>query len=109
MQATRGQQKLAYIWFCAGEQFFTAAKLLSTPALENAPIKLPRLHTLCHGMEITMKAALLMEGISEKKLRHEYGHDLKKLWEDPCNANFRAVVDRLSPIVWEGAKSNQQW
>lgn len=109
MQVTRDHQKLAYIWFCAAEQFFSAAKLLSTPELVEAHIKLPRLHLLCHGMEISMKAALLLEGANEEELRREYGHNLIKLWEDTRNANFRAVAGRLSLRVWEAAKESQQW
>jgi hypothetical protein len=109
MQITREQQKLAYIRLCSAEQFFSAAKLLSTPDLIKAQIKLPRLHILCHGIEITMKAALTLEGLTEKELQHEYGHNLSELWDASRNANFRAVIAHSCPIVWAAAKSSPQW
>src|SRR5690606_17543300 len=86
-----------------------AAKLLSSPSLVDQHIKLPRVHLCCHGMEITMKAALLLEGYTEDRLRNQFGHDLEKLWRDTASSKLRSVALQCSRVIWSKAKDSPQW
>lgn len=100
---------LAYIRFCTAEQFVLAAKHLSTPALIHEDIEVPRLHLLCHGMEVTFKTALLMGGCSDTKLKNKYGHNLSKLWHAKRNSDLRILVELLAPEVIQKARTEERW
>jgi len=79
-----GKKEVAHAWFCRGANFLLAAKLLEKKGRSRYVF----LHLLCQGLEIIIKALLLMQNydtykpklISESK--GGLGHDLVKCYEE---------------------------
>lgn len=68
--------EIAYFYAHGANQFLIAAKHLCAADLDATPVKLPRLHLLCQGLELLFKAGgLLTKGmtiqeIKARRLRH---------------------------------------
>jgi hypothetical protein len=82
------EDQLDLQYFLQAISYFCAASL----AWENRPtpdtLIAPVTQIVGHGVELTLKANLLLQGSSEKDIRN-IGHDLKALWQHERNSGLR--------------------
>ncbi|WP_313057332.1 hypothetical protein [Agrobacterium cavarae] len=94
----------AYRYLYAAHTLLHSKEYRSSPALFT-----PTLHLTAHGIELLLKANLLLGGMTIAQLKGDLGHDIRALWEHELSGRVRDEAESIAVAVWESAQSNEKY
>ena len=93
-------------WLIEAKRYLHGAEILR--ASRKPLLITPTLHLLGHGIELFLKANLILEGETADEAR-SFGHDIWRLWRDDRSATARRDVAATAEEEWNAAKLDPRW
>lgn len=110
MEVDFGENSLAVRWFTVAKRYMMAvdALLRTEDYAVSRALHVPTLHLVGHGIEVLMKANLLVTGMTAAEVKN-MGHNLSALWSHHGNEMLRAHALIEARQAWESARTSGKY